>query len=98
MALQTMEAADDIAVGLESDIGDGVAQEEVADGELGHDVERRLLVGHGLDDPDGEDKDHGEDDGEEQGRPGHVGVDEAGHKGEGEGDGEEEDVPQVYKE
>lgn len=56
----------DVAVSLEGDVGDRVARHQVSDHVLGDDIEPRLLVRDRLDDPDGQRKDEGDGEGDDE--------------------------------
>ena len=64
----------DVAPGLEHHHGDGAAGERVADDELRDDVQADLLVRDRLDDADGDDVEERDEQREDEGPHGHLGV------------------------
>lgn len=56
----------DVAVGLEGDVSDRVARHQVPDHVLGDDIEPWLLVRDRLDNPDGQRKDEGDGEGDDE--------------------------------
>jgi len=80
---------DDGAINLEDHNGNGPSGNDVTGNELGEDVESQLLVGNREEGAEGEDKDQGEDNGEDVGPEWHLRVvNRDGNRSEDEGNDE----------
>ena len=86
---------DNVTVGLEGNVGNGVTRENVTNDVLGDDVQTRLLVGDGLDDTDRQDEEYGNGHGKEDSPPWHVVVDDTSDNGKSQRDEEKGDVPPI---